>query len=110
MRYYFHLKKGSEFLFDPLGLYLPSLDAARAEAVHAWDELIETAGETVEVPTDSEIRIADQEGNIVLTIPLCIAHECRTDKTENRECIARLAPNWHPKDSLSLTLVSQWRK
>ena len=70
MRYYFHLKKGSEFLFDPLGLYLPSLDAARAEAVHAWDELIETAGETVEVPTDSEIRIADQEGNIVLTIPL----------------------------------------
>lgn len=70
MRYYFHLKKGGEFLFDRRGVYLPSLDAARTEAIQAWEVLMETSAEEIEVPTDSEVRIADQDGRIVLTIPL----------------------------------------
>jgi hypothetical protein len=69
-RYFFNFRKGDEFSCDHVGMDLPNLDAARAEAIHAWRELIFVAASTGEVPDDCEIQITDEKGETVLGIPL----------------------------------------
>jgi hypothetical protein len=51
-------------------MYLPNLDAARAEALHAWGQVLMLARTSGEVPDDCEIQIVDQTGETVLGIPI----------------------------------------
>ena len=69
-RYYFHFRKGREVTRDRIGMYLPNLDAARAEALHAWGQVLMLARTSGEVPDDCEIQIVDQTGETVLGIPI----------------------------------------
>ncbi len=48
-RYFFNFRKGDECSRDRIGMYLPNLDAARAEALYVWRELAEVARTTGEV-------------------------------------------------------------
>lgn len=67
-RYYFHFREGDEIALDRIGMYLPSLDAARDEAVRTWQDLLEVAADGGEL-SDCAIQIADAGGESVLTIP-----------------------------------------
>ena len=69
-RYYFHFRNGREVTRDRIGMYLPNLDAARAEALHAWGQVLMLARTSGEVPDDCEIQIVDQTGETVLGIPI----------------------------------------
>lgn len=68
-RYFFNFRKGDEVSPDRIGMHLPSLDAARAEALHAWRHVIALAAHSGEIPDDCEIQIADDSGETVLSIP-----------------------------------------
>jgi hypothetical protein len=50
-------------------MYLPNIDAARAEAIHAWRELIFMAAQSDEIAEDCEVQIADESGETLLSIP-----------------------------------------
>jgi hypothetical protein len=69
-RYYFNFRKGDEISRDRLGMWLPDLNAARDEAIHVWGDLIAVALLSGESPMDCEYEIADDAGDILLTIPL----------------------------------------
>jgi hypothetical protein len=68
-RYYFNFRKGDEISRDRIGMHLSNLDAARAEALHAWRHVIAVASHSGEDPGDCEIQIADDSGETVLSIP-----------------------------------------
>ena len=67
-RYYFNFREGHEIARDSVGMYLPSLDAARDEAIRTWRDLVEVAAHGGELP-DCAIEIADAAGEPVLTLP-----------------------------------------
>jgi hypothetical protein len=50
-------------------MYLPDLDAARAEAVSVLRDLVFVAQHTEEAPQDCEIQITDAGGETVLSLP-----------------------------------------
>jgi hypothetical protein len=68
-RYFFHFRQGDEIALDRIGMHLPNLDAARAEALHAWGHVVALSAQSGELPDDSEIQIADSSGETVLSIP-----------------------------------------
>jgi hypothetical protein len=68
-RYFFHFRQGDEVARDRVGMHLPSLDVARAEALHAWRHVIALSAHSGEIPNDCEIQIADDSGETVLSIP-----------------------------------------
>ncbi|HEY1962160.1 MAG TPA: hypothetical protein VGG69_07070 [Rhizomicrobium sp.] len=69
-RYYFNFRKGDEISPDRLGMWLPDLGAARDEAIQVWGDLIAVALLSGESPMDCEYEIADESGEILLTVPL----------------------------------------
>jgi len=69
-RYYFNFRQGDELSCDHVGMYLPDLDAARAEALYVWREPVEAAQTTGDVPEDCELEIEDARHEPVLSIPL----------------------------------------
>jgi len=69
-RYYFNFRKGGELSRDRVGLHLPNLDAARAEALHTWRDVLVLAQLSGEMPDDCEIQITDESGDTVLAIPI----------------------------------------
>lgn len=69
-RYYFNFRKGDEISRDRRGMWLPDLSAARDEAIHVWGDLIAVALLSGETPMDCEYEIADDSGEVLLTIPL----------------------------------------
>jgi hypothetical protein len=68
-RYYFNFRKGEEVARDRVGMHLPSIDAARAEALYAWRHVVAMAARSGERAEDCEIQIADDSGETVLSIP-----------------------------------------
>jgi hypothetical protein len=66
-RYYFNFREGDEISRDRIGMYLPTLDAARDEAIRTWSDLVEVAANGGDLP-DCAIQITDASGE-VLTIP-----------------------------------------
>lgn len=68
-RYFFHFRQGDELSRDRIGMHLPSLDVARAEALYAWREVIALAAQSGETPHDCEIQIVDDLGETVLSLP-----------------------------------------
>ncbi len=68
-RYYFNFRRGDEVSRDRIGMFLPSIDAARAEAIHAWRDLIFIGSQSAELACECEIQIADDSGDTVLSIP-----------------------------------------
>lgn len=69
-QYYFNLRKGDVVSRDRIGMHLPDLDAARAEALRMWQDVVEIARHSGEAMADAEIQIADSSGEIVLAIAL----------------------------------------
>ena len=69
-RYFFNFRAGREVTRDRLGMYLPDLEAARAEAIHASRDLSFLARQAGEGLCDYEIEVADASGEPVLKVPL----------------------------------------
>jgi hypothetical protein len=68
-RYFFKFRQGDDIARDRIGMHLADLDAARAEALHAWRHVIAMTSHTGEDPGECEIQIADDSGETVLSIP-----------------------------------------
>jgi hypothetical protein len=68
-RYFFNFRQGDDIARDRIGMHLPNLDAARAEALYAWRQVVALATHSGDVPEDCEIQIADESGETVLSIP-----------------------------------------
>jgi hypothetical protein len=68
-KYYFNCREGDQITRDRVGMYLPDLDAARAEAVSVLQDLILVAENSDEPPQDCEIQITDAGGQTVLSLP-----------------------------------------
>jgi hypothetical protein len=60
---FFNFLKDHELWVDQVGMYLPNLDAARAEAIHAWQELVDIGATTQEVPDCYEMLIRDSDSD-----------------------------------------------
>ena len=73
-RYYFNFRHGNEIERDQIGMFLPTLDHARDEAIRTWSDLVELAANGGELP-DCSIEITDAAGTPVLTIPF--SHRAR---------------------------------
>jgi hypothetical protein len=69
-RYFFNFRKGDEISRDRRGMWLPDIEAARDEAIQVWGDLIAVALLSGETPMDCEYEIADDSGEVLLTIPL----------------------------------------
>lgn len=67
-RYFFNFRQGDEIACDRIGMHLPDLDAARDEALYAWQHVLVLAARSGEIPKDCEIQIADDSGDTVLSI------------------------------------------
>ena len=67
-RYYFNFRQGDQIERDGIGMFLPTLDDARDEAIRTWSDLAEIAASGSELP-DCAIEITDAAGEAVLTIP-----------------------------------------
>src|SRR5262249_22159457 len=69
MRYYFHLQIGRSFSPDEIGLELPDLETAYLEAFKAaqemWTELLVERSD----PFLRSFEIADEHGQVLLTLP-----------------------------------------
>ena len=68
-RYYFQIRDGNNLIRDEEGMELPSLEAARAEAILATREAVRLAtlrGEPIGM--HGVFEIADQSGQTVLTV------------------------------------------
>ena len=68
-RYYFHIRDGDRLIRDDEGIELPSLEAARAEAILVTREAVRLAtlrGERIGM--HGVFEIADQSGQTVLTL------------------------------------------
>jgi hypothetical protein len=68
-RFYFNFRKGDVVARDRIGMHLPNLDAARAEALCTWGDILAIAAATGESPCDCEIQITDDSGDTVLSVP-----------------------------------------
>lgn len=69
-RYFFNLRSGNEIARDRLGMFLPDLDAARAEALDTCRDLSLMAELSGEPVSDCELQIADADGEALLAIPV----------------------------------------
>jgi hypothetical protein len=66
-RYFFNVRDGFELDMDDEGVEFPDLEAARAEALAAVEELRdEFTAEVVHV----ELEVSDESGRKLLTLPL----------------------------------------
>ena len=67
-RYYFNFRQGDQIERDRIGMFLPTLDNARDEAIRTWSDLVEFAATSGDLP-DCAIEITDAAGEAVLVIP-----------------------------------------
>jgi hypothetical protein len=68
-KYYFNCREGDHVTHDRVGMYLPNLNAAHAEAVTTLRELQFVAKVAKEPLEDCEIEVTDASGETVLSIP-----------------------------------------
>ena len=69
-RYFFNFRARGEVTRDHLGMYLPDIEAARAEAIHTSRDLSFLAQQAGERLCGYEIEVADASGEPVLKVPL----------------------------------------
>ena len=68
-KYYFHFCEGEHTVEDRVGMYLPDLEAAKAEATRTVLDVAALTAEGSRFP-DCSVRIADASGAVLLTIRL----------------------------------------
>lgn len=76
-RYFFNFRQGDAVARDEMGMYLPNLDAARAEALNTCHDLAFVAEAAGEVSRDGLIEVADAAGERIFSIPItehCTRH------------------------------------
>jgi hypothetical protein len=71
-RYHFHVREFGRLVKDPEGLNLPTVSAARDEAVKAAREIKRLM--RGERPDHSRFEIADETGNLVLVVAFTEAY------------------------------------
>lgn len=68
-RFYFHVRKGSDFEEDSDGAELPSAEAARGEALLAAREILAERLLRGEVIDGDVFEITTEDGDVVGTVP-----------------------------------------
>jgi len=69
-RFYFHLKQNNELLPDEEGIELPSVEAARTEALKTVRELVSQAITAGKPNVPEALVIADEAGRTLEIVPL----------------------------------------
>ena len=69
-RYFFHLKNDTTVVFDEEGLFLPNVEAMRAEVARSVREIISEPKFGQHGLCGQELEIADEHGRTVMIVPL----------------------------------------
>src|SRR5262249_45585581 len=76
-RFFFNFRKGDEISADRRGMWLPNEISARKEARHLLGTLLAIAGVSGDRLEECEYQIANDNGEIVATVPLAYARVYR---------------------------------
>jgi hypothetical protein len=68
-RFYFHIRRGDEFVRDTEGVDFPDVEAARREGLLAAREMLAEMLLNNEIVDGQQFEIADEGGDTVATIP-----------------------------------------
>jgi hypothetical protein len=77
-RFYFHVRNGLGFAEDEEGQMLPSVQAAREEAVSGARSMLSSEVCTGTLDLRGRIEVTDEQRHIVLTVPFSDAIHIRT--------------------------------
>jgi hypothetical protein len=69
-RFYLHIKAGGDLHYDEEGVELPSIDAARKEALLSAREMLAGAIKAGKPPVAEALVIADENGRALELVPL----------------------------------------
>lgn len=69
-RFYLHIKAGGDVHYDEEGIELPSIDAARKEALLSAREILAGAIKAGEPTVPEALVIADENGETLEVVPL----------------------------------------
>jgi hypothetical protein len=69
-RFYLHIKAGGDLHYDEEGIELPSIDAARKEALLTAREMLAGAIKAGKSPVAEAMVIADENGQALEVVPL----------------------------------------
>jgi hypothetical protein len=73
-RFYFNVREFGRLVEDPEGIDLPTVDAARDEAIKAAREIMSERLMRGEKPDHSRFEIADESGNLILVVAFTEAY------------------------------------
>lgn len=68
--FFFHIRTGGHLDEDTIGVDLPDLDAVRGEAVAAMGDMFRDAALTGKPMVGEAFEVTDEDGRLVLTVPL----------------------------------------
>lgn len=92
MRYYFHIREGTDVEIDEEGTDLPSIDAAHEEAREAAPEIVSEMVRGRECIDGKTFEVTDETGRVTTAIPF--ASVVRLDSTPQLFwCLVRIAHN-----------------
>jgi hypothetical protein len=83
-RYFFHIHNGNGFTQDEEGRALPSLAAARREAVTGIRSLLIDELEQGLINLQGRLDICDPKGSVLLSLPFSEAVEVRCPQQESQ--------------------------
>lgn len=75
MRCYFHLVSTDACIRDEIGLEVSDLEAAKLEALRAVHELCKEEPDTDETWCGWQLDITNEDGELILSIPLDMAQQ-----------------------------------
>jgi hypothetical protein len=68
-RFYLHIKDGGRIIPDPDGIELPTVEAARREAIASAQEILAEKLKAGDVVDGQEFDICDEAGNVIERVP-----------------------------------------
>lgn len=84
-RFFLHIVTGEEEIRDSEGQLLPNLEAARAEAIAGARSILSQEVLLGVLPLDERIDIADEKGDVLLSVSFLEAINIRTTGLRNRD-------------------------
>jgi hypothetical protein len=69
-KYYFHIRHCGELISDEDGIFLPTLDAARAEARHSANDLVAADMASGRCIDANVIEVTTVAGRVLETLPV----------------------------------------
>jgi hypothetical protein len=76
-RYFFNFRQGNAVARDDMGMFLPDLHAAHAEALNTCHDLAFMARAAGEIALAGEVEVTDASGEQILRLPItenCTEH------------------------------------